>query len=334
MKSREALRILAEVSEPQWGLVTSAQARARGVTHMNLTRLADSGDLVRLAHGVYRDAGAPGGRHEELRAAWLATEPAELAHERLRRQPVSAVVSGESAARLHDIGDLRGMRSEFTTPVRRQTQRPDVRYRTRLLASEDVTIREGLPVTTPERTIADLVEDRQDLSIVGGALRDAARRSRLNVDRLADLLGPLAERNGYRKGDGEAVLEDLLCSAGIDQESIAKQLAAIPSLGALIAEKYLESLPAIDISPVVSSIANQLTTSVSENYQKQLATISEALSRAVAPAMPDVSGLTAAIASAGAVTRARLAQQLNAIDWANLVLAAEPHVEAEESRAS
>lgn len=61
MKSREALKVLAEVSESQWGMVTSAQANGRGVSHMNLTRLTESGDLVRLSHGVYKDAGAPGG---------------------------------------------------------------------------------------------------------------------------------------------------------------------------------------------------------------------------------------------------------------------------------
>ncbi|MBK7822870.1 MAG: type IV toxin-antitoxin system AbiEi family antitoxin domain-containing protein [Tessaracoccus sp.] len=64
------------MTESQWGLVTSAQA-PRGVTHMNLTRLTESGDLVRVTHGVYRDAGAPSTEHEELRAAWLAAGPAQ-----------------------------------------------------------------------------------------------------------------------------------------------------------------------------------------------------------------------------------------------------------------
>lgn len=260
MKLDSSLRVLADVAESQWGLVTSAQASALGVSYMNLTRLAESGDLVRVAQGVYRDAGAPGGQHEELRAAWLATDPEKLAYQRLNERPVSAVVSGESAVRLHGIGDLRGMRSEFTTPTRRQTQRADVRYRTRVLPDGDVTVREGLPVTTPERTIADLVEDRQDLSIVGGAFRDAARQSRLDVDRLTDLLSPLAARNGHRKGDGETVLQGLLRAAGIDQESIANQLAAIPSLGAAIAMKYIESLPTIDASAVLDVIAKQAVT--------------------------------------------------------------------------
>ncbi|WP_168197107.1 type IV toxin-antitoxin system AbiEi family antitoxin domain-containing protein [Agromyces laixinhei] len=235
--------MLAEVSGSQWGMVTSAQASARGISHMNLTRLAESGDLIRLSHGVYRVAGAPGGQHEELRAAWLATEPAKLAYERLSERPGSAVVSGESAARLHDIGDLRAMKSEFTTPTRKQTQRADVRHRTRVLPEQDVTVLDGLPTTTRERTIADLVEGRHDFSIVGNALRDAAWQSRLDVDRLTELLSPLADRNGHRRGDGDALLEELMRVAGIDQDSIAKQIASIPSLGGLIAAHFLENLP-------------------------------------------------------------------------------------------
>ncbi|MBK7822869.1 MAG: hypothetical protein IPJ61_17855 [Tessaracoccus sp.] len=129
---------------------------------------------------------------------------------------MSAVISGESAARLRGIGDFRATRSEFTTPTRRQTQRPDVHYRTRVLPEQDVTIRDGLPVTTRKRTIADLVEDRQDLSLIGDALRDAAGQSRLDSDRLAELLSPLAERSGHKKGDGGALLNELLRVAGMN----------------------------------------------------------------------------------------------------------------------
>ncbi len=247
------LRVLAEMSQSQWGMVTTAQASARGVSQMNLTRLTESGVLIRLSHGVYRNAGAPGGQHEELRAAWLATEPAKLAYERLSEWPASAVVSGESAARLHGIGDLRAMKSEFTTPTRKQTQRADVQYRSRALPEQDITVREGLPTTTRERTIADLVEDRNDFSIVGNALRDAARQSRLDVDRLTELLSPLAQRNGHRRGDGDALLEELMRVAGIDQVSIAKQIALIPSLGGLIAAQYLENLPKIETTSGVAA---------------------------------------------------------------------------------
>lgn len=274
MKSREALKVLAEVTESQWGMVTSAQASARGVSHMNLTRLAESGALIRLSHGVYRDAGAPSGEHEELRVAWLASEPTKLAWERLKRDIDKVVVSGESASRLHNIGEFRASRSELTTSIRKQTQRPDIRYRTRKLTREDVTVREGLPVTTRERTIADLVEDRQDLSLVGHALRDAARTSRLDIDRIVDLLSPLAERNGYRKGDGAAVLDHLMELAGIDSVSVATQLANIPSVGSLVAEKHLANLLATGDfdSPALRSVQGSLAailTDVRKNIPQQ-----------------------------------------------------------------
>lgn len=294
MKSREALKILAEVSESQWGMVTSAQAHARGVSHMNLTRLTKSGDLIRLSHGVYKDAGAPGGEYDELRSAWLASDPTRLAWDRLNEKPGKVIVSGESAAALHGIGNLRAMRSEFTAPSRKQTQRADVHYRTRTLTSDDVTVREGLPVTTPERTIADLVEQRAQLDHVGDALRDAARNSRLDIDRLAELLGPLAERNGHAKGDGNALLDELLESAHIDLESLSKQIVEMPDLSALVARDYLATL---DTSELLDSPAMR---SVLEAQTQQYAKLAESVIKVVTPALPTLDKVAASMAAATA----------------------------------
>ncbi|WGT47264.1 type IV toxin-antitoxin system AbiEi family antitoxin domain-containing protein [Tessaracoccus lacteus] len=312
MKSRDALRVLAEVSEPQWGLVTSAQASARGVSHMNLTRLSESGDLVRVSHGVYRDAGAPDPRHEALRAAWLATEPKRLADDRLRDQPPSAVVSGESAARLHGIGDLRAMRSEFTTPTRRQSQRPDVRYRTRQLPSSDVTVRDGLPVTTVERTIADLVEERQGLSIVAHALRDAAMQTRLDTTRLTALLSPLAERNGHPRGDGAALLADLLRIEGIDAGNLAGRLGRIPEIGARITASQLQQLSDLDLDAFDDSATSELVATLRPIFEK-LSDLSVELRRALEAVREAGDAGTPAIVKAD-----RVAELLEAADWARL----------------
>lgn len=219
MKVRHALRELAEISASQWGMVTSAQAASRGVTRLDLSRLTDAGDLVRISQGVYKNAGAPAGTFLDVRAAWLSSDPTRLAGERLGDGNRGVVVSGQTAAWLHDIGDLRSNRTELTTPIRRQTQRADVHYRQRDLSVEDVTIRDGLPVTTPERTIADLVEDRTDMSIVANALRDASRKYELDLGQLEANLAPLAARNGHRKGDGAALLDQLLAIAGMDREA-------------------------------------------------------------------------------------------------------------------
>lgn len=301
-------------------MVTCAQANARGVSHMNLTRLTKSGELIRLSHGVYKDPGAPGGEHDELRSAWLASDPMRLAWDRLKEKPGKVIVSGESATALYGIGNLRAMRSEFTTPSRKQTQRADVHYRTRILTNDDVTVREGLPVTTPERTIADLVEQRAQLDHVGDALRDAARKSQLDTDRLVELLSPLAERNGHSKGDGSALLNELLESAHIDLESLSKQIVKMPDLSALVARDYLATL---DTSKFLDGPAVQ---SVLEAQEKQLAAMSMDLSKLAVPQMTGLEKIQTAIASLSSAgpaqdgddARRGLSEAISAIDWASL----------------
>ena len=233
MKSTEALRVLAELTSYQWGMVTSAQASMRGVTRLDLSRLADSGHLIRLAHGVYMDAGAPGDEFDDLRAAWLSTEPKRLGEVRIKDRADGVVIAGESATRLHRIGDFRALQHDFVSPVRRQSQRPEIRYRKRVLDTRDVTLAHGPPVMTVERTIADLVETVGDLSLVADALRDAAQKRNLDIARLRELLSPLAERNGFRKGDGSALLNRLMEIAGIDVESLSRLLAASPRYNSL-----------------------------------------------------------------------------------------------------
>ena len=323
MKARDALRKLAEISASQWGMVTSAQAAARGVTRLDLSRLTESGDLVRLAHGVYKDAGAPSGAYLDVRAAWLSSDPARLASDRLGDGHRGVVVSGQTAAWLHDIGDLRSNRTELTTPVRRQTQRSDLHYRRRDLPVEDVTIRDGLPVTTPERTIADLVEDRTDLSIVADALRDASRKSELDLGLLVDSLAPLAERNGHRKGDGVALLDQLLVIAGIDRETIAKQIASLDGIGALVARNYLMHLPKIDLAALIDTTALQSAMRAALPQDKQFDALRAALSDTVLTQLPTAKILEGLATRTWAENiNATLSAQMKAIDWTQLARSA------------
>lgn len=233
MKSSQAGLELVEDTASQWGMVTTAQARALGVTRLEMSRLAAAGHLVRLAHGVYRNAGAPSDEFEDLRAAWLSTEPGRFASDRLRDGAAGVVVSGASASRLHGLGDLHADRHEFTTAQRRQTQRAEISYRQRSLTDQVVTISRGLPVTTVERTIADLVEARIDLSLVADVLRDAVNKTSLDTATLAELLAPLAARNGIRSGGGNELLQRLLKGAALDPGSLARRLANSPTYATL-----------------------------------------------------------------------------------------------------
>lgn len=233
MKSTEALRVLAELTSCQWGMVTSAQASMRGVTRLDLSRLAEAGHLKRLAHGIYMDAGAPGDEFDDLRAAWLSTDPKTMGEVRIKDRANGVIIAGESATRLHHIGDFRALQHDFVSPARRQSQRTEVRYRQRVLDPRDVTFVHGLPVMTVERTIADLVETVGDLSLVANALRDASSARILDLNRLRELLAPLAARNGFRPHDGAALLNRLMQIAGLDVESLSRLISRSPTLGTL-----------------------------------------------------------------------------------------------------
>lgn len=233
MRSKDALRTLAEVTAYQWGMVTSAQASMHGITRLDLSRLAADGQLERLAHGIYKDAGAPAGPHDDLKAAWLSTDPKAMGEARIKDLANGVVVSGESAADLHGIGDFRALRHDFVSPTRRQSQRSAIRYRQRILDPRDVTLVEGLPIMTMERTIADLIEVVGDLSLVADALRDASSKRMLDLRRLRELLAPLAAREGFRKEDGDSLLNRLMEIAGIDIDSLTRLIARSPTYRSL-----------------------------------------------------------------------------------------------------
>src|SRR5690606_795499 len=109
-----------------------------------------------------------------------------------------------------------------------------IRYRQRVLDVRDVTVTEGLPVMTIERVLADLLDDVGDLSLVADALRLASNKRALDYDRLKELLTPLAERNGFKRYDGNAVLDRLMEIAGIDIGAVARRILDDPDLSARI----------------------------------------------------------------------------------------------------
>lgn len=291
MKSEDALRVLAEITASQWGMVTSAQASMHGVTRLDLSRLAAAGHLKRLTHGVYMDAGAPSDQFDDLRAAWLSTEPATMGEARIKNRANGVVVAGTSAARLHDIGDLWADRHEFVSTKRRQSQRDEIRYRQRNLDQADVTLVEGLPTMTMERTISDLVEDVGDLSLVADALRDASFKRSLDLARLRELLGPMAERNGFKKGDGPALLSRLLEIAGIDPATVARRVAADTSLGARVAANHFGNLSKADVDRLV--MTPEMQKAMRSIQESIAATLHNALSPQVAAPQPTIQAMHA-----------------------------------------
>lgn len=203
-----AVAELGRLAQMQWGLVTTRQAADAGVSRLQLSRMAAAGVLERIAQGVYRMTGAPTQEHEEILAAWLSVSDSSRTGE---ASPV--IVAGAAAARLHGLGDLWVDAVDLVCERRRTSRNPRVRMRTLALPAADVTRVEGVPVMTPMRTLADLVEQWVDLSLVADALRDADARGVADLRELAQHLAPLSTRDGLPSG--EAFAEQLALDAGL-----------------------------------------------------------------------------------------------------------------------
>jgi predicted transcriptional regulator of viral defense system len=270
MKSMDALRELGDLTASQWGMVTTAQATARGISRLQLSRLADDGQLERVGHGIYRDMGAPAERFDGLKVAWLSLNPKLTVHERMQAKPADAVVSGPTASHLLDLGDLVPEPYQFTVPARRQTQRDSLVFRVRKLPASSVTIREGLPVTTTEQTIADLIDERQDMSLVADVFAEA---DSLDSAELTRLLAPLAQRNGFKRRDGTAFYLELERLARRDVESLARAVSSTP-LAASIVRDYLRS---IDLAPVTESSNAQIAEAIGPALEAINRQVAEAL---------------------------------------------------------
>lgn len=200
MKQAEVLATLETIASDQWGIVTTAQAGREGVERLQLSRLAEKGDLDRARHGVYLLPSHQAGPQDEIRAAWLSLEPKKFIDERWEdEQPV--VVSHESAARIHGIGRLIPPKLTFSTGGTKQTRQQGIRiYTRRELAEADFVSVDGLPVTSVVRTVGDLAEQKVERGYLADLVADALRKENVRIDDLAEKLEPAARSYGAKAG--------------------------------------------------------------------------------------------------------------------------------------
>ena len=84
------------------------------------------------------------------------------------------------------------------------------------MSRRDVSFERGIPITRPERTVFDLMLDREDPSLVADALRDAASSSGgFNFAKLEEMLV-----GKFGKVKGEHLLKALLANSGIPEGAI------------------------------------------------------------------------------------------------------------------
>ncbi len=160
----------------QAGYFTTTQARAHGVSWRALAHHAARGRFWRLRRGLYRFRDYPSSPHEEVVAAWLA-----IGVER-------SVVSHDTALDLYDLTDLIPSSVHLIVPRAQRGLHPPqgvtLHTTTHPLGDDEVTIREGMRLTTPERTLLDLAEADTTLEHVERGIQAAVARGWLDVTHL------------------------------------------------------------------------------------------------------------------------------------------------------
>jgi len=252
----EVVARVSRLAAGQWGLLTAAQAEREDVTRSQLNRLAGAGVLERVERGVYATTSSTD-QNRALRAAWLALDPTQTAEERLANPGAVGVISHTSAASLHKLGDLLDDVPEVTYPHRKQTRR-GIRLHRGDLTEADVTLVDGLPTTTEERTVADLLRDGHDSEHIAQIIGQGVRRGVIDLPDLAEHLEPLARR--YGQPDGQSLVAYLLDLVGLSPVALARELAKSAAGQDLLAagrataftEMLASILPTIDLAPMLA----------------------------------------------------------------------------------
>jgi len=161
---------LVTLAEEHDGLFTSEQARDAGFTDSVLVRLAQRGRIERTARGVYRIPYVPLNRFSQYREAVLWA--------RAHRGPNAVALSHETALLIYGISDANPESVHLTVPGATRLRRESpgaVHVHQADLAPDEVTVVEGLPVTTVARTVIDLLHAGSRIDIVKQAITGARK---------------------------------------------------------------------------------------------------------------------------------------------------------------
>lgn len=183
----------------QHGVLSRQQVLAAGVSQTQLDRLLASGQLHRVAQGVYRSAGAP--RTAIQRVVVAALSLAGPVHH--------AVISHESAAVLLGFhGFAFGGLPTLTMPRGGTARSSIARVRTTkdLPPEEVMTHATGLPITTALRTVVDLAMQQRSAQRLDRLLDRALLDRHASVDEL----WPMFLRRQARGRRGGALLRHAL----------------------------------------------------------------------------------------------------------------------------
>jgi hypothetical protein len=179
-KPRNAPPSIGDIAGRQYGLVTTAQLRAAGLSHPAITRRVAGGELHRVHLGVY----AVGHAALSPEARWLAGVLAGGSGAGLNRL---------AAAKLWEVSRFAAPLVEVVVPGQRRAQ-PGLRFhRANDLDPRDVTSHRRIPVTTMHRTHVDLADVLTPHQLAN-VMHEAAYRGRFVEPAIRDAMARVRGR--------------------------------------------------------------------------------------------------------------------------------------------
>lgn len=175
---------LYDIAENQLGYFTAKQAISAGYLAKNHAYHIKQGHWIREHRSIYRLANFPHTPEGEM-VLWSLWS-------RNRDEIPQGVYSHETALSIYDVSDAMPTKLHMTVPMkfRKSTPTPPVVVLHRNeLRPEDIQKRQGYTVTTPFRTILDLVSDRSiSNDIVDQATREFRTRGLLTEKEMLQLV--------------------------------------------------------------------------------------------------------------------------------------------------
>jgi putative AbiEi antitoxin of type IV toxin-antitoxin system/uncharacterized protein DUF559 len=174
------------LAERQHGVVSRGDLLGLGFSAAAIEHRIATGRLHPVSRGIYAVGWPQPTREGRWMAAILACGP-------------GAALSHGSAAALWEIREERRGRVDVSVRRRCEHRRVGIRARSRpSLARADIVTRNGIPVTTPTRTLLDLATELGD-SALERAVNEADKRDLIDPETLRDeLLGGHAGEPGVR----------------------------------------------------------------------------------------------------------------------------------------
>lgn len=166
-----------EVADRQHGYFTAKQAQECGVSRSHFHRKLQSGEWIKDMRGIYHLAHYPLSDRPEL-VLWTLWS-------RDRKDQPQGVWSHETALDIHDLSDIMPVKMHMTVPpgFRKNVAIPTIlALHIATLTKTDIETHQGYRVTTPLRTLLDIIKAgtvAQDQ--VGQAIREGLRRGILSL---------------------------------------------------------------------------------------------------------------------------------------------------------